>query len=75
MWREGVQTPPHPGSHVVGSVQHHAFLGEAVEIGCVENRAGVVYLEIKRGLVVHDDKEEVRSFSTEKPLAQKAGNG
>ena len=60
---------------MVGSVQHHALLGQAVDVGRVENGARVVYLEIERGLVVHDDEEKVRSLAGDKAMAKKACKG
>lgn len=67
--------PAYPGSHVVGSVQDHALLGQAVDVGRVENGARIVDLEVKRGLVVNDDEEEVRALPGDKAMAKKAGNG
>ena len=65
----------HPGTHVISPVQNHALLGQAVDVGCVENGAGVVYLQVERGLVVHNDEKEIRTLSAEKTMAQKAGKG
>ena len=52
----------HPGPHVMCPVQHHTFLGQAIDVGRVENGARIIDLEIQRGLVVHYDEQKIGLF-------------
>ena len=60
---------------MVRTVQNHALFRQAVDVGCVENGAGVVYLEVERGLVVDNDEKEIRTLFPGKAMANKADKG
>jgi hypothetical protein len=51
-----------PGSHMMGSIQHHSMLGQTINIGGIKYGSRIIDLKIQRGLIVHDNKEEIRLF-------------
>ena len=46
----------------MGTVQNHTLLGQTVDVGRIENGAGIIYLEVERRLIVYYYKKEVGSF-------------
>jgi hypothetical protein len=43
----------------MGALEHHALRRKVAQDRSVERRLGIVDLQVQRGLVVGDDKEEI----------------
>lgn len=44
---------------MVGAIEDESIVRELVDVGCFQSRLGIVDLEVKRRLVIDDDKEEI----------------
>ena len=53
---------PNPRAHVVRSVDHHALGRKTVDVRRLERRPWVVNLQVKRRLVIGNDKQNIRSI-------------
>jgi len=51
-----------PSPHVMGSVEHHAFRRDPIDVWCVQCRVRIVDLQVEWRLVIDNDEEDVGSF-------------
>ncbi len=55
----GRADPPDPRSHVVSSIKDHALGCQGIEVWSLQNRIRIVYLQVKRRLIISNDEQDV----------------